>query len=95
MPRERPPPHSLAATLGRVLQRVRKDRGLTQQDLSEMTGLSTGVIRRYEFGDRSPSWDGFLRIARAFDMPPSMLMSQLDDFELAPLPCDDDEEDAA
>ena len=93
MPRERPPPHSLAATLGRIIHRVRKDRGLTQQDLAEMTGLSKAVIRRYEFGDRSPSWDGFLRIARACDMPPSMLMSQLDDFELAPLPVD--EEDAA
>jgi len=86
MPRTRPEPGSLPAVLGCLLQEKRLERGLSVPDLAALTGLSVGVIRRYEFGDRMPSWEAFITIARKLDMTPSQLMSYLDDFGLEKKP---------
>jgi len=35
------------------LQRIRKERGYTQDKLAELSGVKTGTIKRYEIGYRS------------------------------------------
>ncbi len=81
MPRQRPPEDSLPALIGRVLQTERETRGYTQEELGLRAGLSKAVIRRYEFGDRTPSWDAFLRLASALRIRPSELVAAFEDWQ--------------
>ncbi|MFA7301019.1 MAG: helix-turn-helix transcriptional regulator [Candidatus Shapirobacteria bacterium] len=48
---------------GRKLQRVRKKTGITQEKLSELTGLSTTFIGLMETGRRKPSLESLQKIA--------------------------------
>lgn len=41
--------------LGRALQMIRKQSGLTQEELAQKLGLATGTIQQYELGIRSIS----------------------------------------
>ena len=44
-----------AESLGAKLRRLRKTRKLTQGQLADMVGITTGQICQYEIGDRKPS----------------------------------------
>lgn len=55
----------------RLIQ-LRKARGLTQQDLSEVAQLHVNQIRRYEAGTAQPTLEALIRLAKA-------LHSHLDD----------------
>jgi transcriptional regulator with XRE-family HTH domain len=45
----------------------RKGRGLSQQELAELTGTTQSAIARLESGGRPPRIDTLLRIAEALD----------------------------
>jgi transcriptional regulator with XRE-family HTH domain len=51
--------------LGGVIREIREQRGLTQGELSQATGLSTSQISNIERGEFAPSVDALERIARA------------------------------
>ena len=96
MPRQPNADGSLSRALGRTIGDARRSRGMTQSDLAMVTGCSVKSVAKYEQGSRSPSYEQFIRIARACDIPPSALFSRLDEYPLPPAPCeldDDDEED--
>lgn len=42
---------------GARLRRLRKARGISQVELSEMTGIAQETISRYEKGSRTPIWE--------------------------------------
>lgn len=49
------------------IQRIRKEKGLTQAELAKKAGLSEISIRKYENGDRKPKIETLQRIASALD----------------------------
>jgi len=56
--------------LGRKILKLRKRRGLTQEQLAEETGLSQSAIRSYELGDRNPKSQHLEKIAQVLDVRP-------------------------
>lgn len=51
--------------MGQRLKRLRKDRGLTQEQLAEATGIPLTSLRNYEQDHREPRLDQARRIAVA------------------------------
>ncbi len=51
---------------GAKLKALRKGQKLTQQQLAERIGVAKSVVSYYESGDRYPSYDILINIARVF-----------------------------
>jgi transcriptional regulator with XRE-family HTH domain len=49
--------------LGRAVRAVRAERGLSQVQLTEATGLMQTWISHVEHGRRNPSWSNVVRLA--------------------------------
>jgi len=63
---------SLAATLDQVgprLKRLRSQQGVTLTELAETTGISKSTLSRLETGQRRPSLEMLLPLARAYRVP--------------------------
>lgn len=52
---------------------LRKDRGLTIQQVADGIGVSNGTISRYEKGTREPKLETWIKLADFFDVPVSYL----------------------
>ena len=52
-------------SFGTNLVRVRKDKGLTQDDLVKSSGVAISQIRRYEADKSSPTLDAIVRLVKA------------------------------
>lgn len=52
-----------AAALGRAVQAIRTEAGLSQVQLSEATGLMQSWISHIEHGRRNPTWSNIVRLA--------------------------------
>jgi DNA-binding XRE family transcriptional regulator len=52
----------------RVLLKVRRERNLTQKQLSELTGINQADISKIERGNANPSLRTLQRLATAMDM---------------------------
>ena len=62
-------------TFGEKVRAARKERGLSQKELAQMTGIAVRTIINYESGSRMPkSKDSYYRLAEALDIDPSSLM---------------------
>lgn len=66
-------PEEIAASNARVeimiaLSKARKEKGLTQKALSEMTGVRTSAISRLENGNTPTQIDALIRLFAAMDM---------------------------
>ena len=59
------------AVIGTILQRLRKQQGLTQQDLAKRLNLSVVMISQWERGKRTPKPETLKRIADALGVPVS------------------------
>ncbi len=64
--------------LGSYLLQARWASGLSQTDLAERSSLTQAQISYFELGRRQPSFDQFLRIAKALDVPIQRLLSGAD-----------------
>jgi transcriptional regulator with XRE-family HTH domain len=58
----RKPMSPLGLGFGRFVRRLRKARGLTQEQLAERAELSSDTIRRLELGSFSPSLDTLIKL---------------------------------
>jgi len=56
---------ALIEGLGPAIRRVRRERGLTQEELAGEVGASVAHLSRLESGARQPSLEGLLRVAAA------------------------------
>ena len=63
-----------AEVIGRVLQQVREQHGLSQELVSGLAGIGRTHLSAIERGQRKPTLETFFRIAYALDMNPSELM---------------------
>jgi transcriptional regulator with XRE-family HTH domain len=52
-----------AAALGRAVQTIRAETGISQVQLSEATGLMQSWISHIEHGRRNPTWSNIVRLA--------------------------------
>lgn len=51
---------------GEKLKKLRTSQKLTQQQLADRIGVAKSVVSYYESGDRYPSYDVLVKIARIF-----------------------------
>ncbi|MGW6917544.1 helix-turn-helix domain-containing protein [Kitasatospora sp. NPDC054939] len=65
---ERPVPGE-AASLGALLRSLRLDRGMTQEELGEASGLSVRSIRDLEHGVSCPRISTLRLLARTWELP--------------------------
>jgi putative transcriptional regulator len=57
-----------AAALGQAVQAIRAEKGLSQIELSEATGLMQSWISHIEHGRRNPTWSNIVRLAQGLDV---------------------------
>lgn len=55
-------------TIGIKIKEIRKEQGITQKQLANLTGLSEISIRKYENGDRNPKIENVKKIAKALNV---------------------------
>jgi transcriptional regulator with XRE-family HTH domain len=68
---------TIAETFGSNLQRIRKQQGITQQQLGAFTRISTSFIGEMERGLKSPNLEAVVAIARALRVPIADLVEGL------------------
>lgn len=66
------------AAFGRLIQRLRKERGFSQERLAEVSGCDRSYLSFLERGINSPSLSMFMRIATALSLKPSELLAQVE-----------------
>jgi len=60
--------------LGKNIKNIRKEKELTQEELSEKVGVSLEFIGRIEIATSKPSLDTLFKIAKALDVEPYELL---------------------
>jgi transcriptional regulator with XRE-family HTH domain len=68
-------PDVFSSALARTLQTVRKEQGLSMEELAVKAGITRPAISMYESEDRNPSILILYRIATALGMKTSELIS--------------------
>lgn len=61
------------ANAGKLIKEARKNKGLTQKQLAEKTGLATVTIQQYERNLREPRLKNIIKIANALNVSPESL----------------------
>lgn len=61
------------------LKQLRSDRGLTQKQVSESTGIDTMAYQRYEYGTRDPAFSKLIALADYFDVSLDYLVGRSDE----------------
>ena len=56
------------------LKKLREEKGLTQVQLSELTGISTRMIQKYESANARPRLDAAEKIAKALNITADQLL---------------------
>lgn len=65
-----------AAALGRAIQAIRTEHGLSQMQLAEATGFMQSWISQVERGRRNPSWNNVARLAEGLGVSVSELAAR-------------------
>ena len=65
-----------AAALGRAIQAMRTEHGLSQMQLAEATGFMQSWISQVERGRRNPSWNNVARLAEGLGVSASELIAR-------------------
>ena len=68
--------HTLAASLGNQITRLRPKRGWSQIMLAEVLGYDERYIRQLEQGTKSPTLRTLVNVAHAFEIPVSTLIKR-------------------
>jgi transcriptional regulator with XRE-family HTH domain len=68
-----------AAALGRALQAVRTERGISQMQLAKATGFMQSWISQVERGRRNPSWNNVARLADGLGVSVSELVARAEE----------------
>ena len=60
------------------LQQLRERKRISRKTLSELCGLTSGAIRRYERGERMPTVDALIAIADCLGVSTDYLLGRTD-----------------
>jgi DNA-binding XRE family transcriptional regulator len=74
--------HTLQKVFGHRLVRLRKDRGITQEELSFRVGVSVMTVGRWERGEYGPEFDKLEALAKAIGIPIRSLFTFSDNPDL-------------
>ncbi len=64
------------AAFGKAVQGLRKEQGLTQQEVSERMDVPATYLSDIERGIRNPSWSTILALAKAMKVKPSEIAAR-------------------
>ena len=64
---------------GIVIRRLRKERNLSQEVFSGLTGIARSHLAMIELGTKQPNFETIWRIANAFDISPHHLVEYIED----------------
>jgi transcriptional regulator with XRE-family HTH domain len=64
----RRPPTDWEEAMGKRLQRLRQERGLTQTQLAEKAGVPFRSLQNWEYGRRTILFDAAVKLADALDV---------------------------
>lgn len=67
-----------AIVVGKVIQRVREERGLSQEVVSGFACIGRTHLSSIERGERKPTLETFFKIADALSMPASALLAEIE-----------------
>ena len=67
------------AAVGRVIRRIRRRRGLSQEVVSGMAGIARTHLTMIENGSKQANLETVWKIALALDMQPSELIRQVEE----------------
>lgn len=67
-----------AKIVGRVLQRIRENKGRSQELVSGFAGIGRTHLSAIERGERKPTLETFFKIAEALEMRPSEIMVEIE-----------------
>ena len=65
--------------VGRVIKRIRKERGLSQEVLSGLASMARSHLAMVEGGTKQPNFETLWRIANALEMPPHRLVKLIEE----------------
>lgn len=65
-------------TVGRVIKRVREEKGLSQEVVSGLADIGRTHLSAIERGTRKPTMETFFKIANAMDIAASDLLKQIE-----------------
>ena len=68
-----------AVVVGRVIQRFREEKKLSQEVVSGFAGIGRTHLSAIERGERKPTLETFFRISEALQMRPGRLMDAIED----------------
>ena len=71
------PQRETQKSLGRRINIVRKEKGLTSEAVSELCYINSTYLRQIEAGSKVPSLPVFVSICRALEVSPSYLLAGL------------------
>lgn len=60
--------------LGKRLKDLRKEKGLTQQQVADRVWVSKAVVSSYEIGTRTPSYEVLIKLAKLFGVSTDFLL---------------------
>lgn len=63
-------------TFSERLKKIREQKGLTQEQLAQRSGLSRRMIQKYESGVARPRFDASEKIASTLEVPVSELLGE-------------------
>ncbi len=68
-----------AVIVGKVIQRFREDKGISQEVLSGFADIGRTHLSAIERGNRKPTLETFFRISEALGVRPSVLLAAIED----------------
>jgi transcriptional regulator with XRE-family HTH domain len=71
------PPPDLRVLFGKRVRELRLKRGLSQEELAELTGLHHNYVGSVERGERNISLVNIVKIARGLSVTPSTLIETI------------------
>jgi transcriptional regulator with XRE-family HTH domain len=71
-------PQSPQASFAANVRRIRERRELTQEQLGWAAGIHQTAIARIENGERKPTLDTIIKLARGLEVPPAELFTGID-----------------
>lgn len=72
-----PKGRSLEELFGQVLQQLRKEKGLSQEELGFESGYHRTYMSLLERGKKSPSLKTIFQLAKALDVEPSVIVERI------------------
>ncbi len=67
-----------AIIVGKVIQRIREEKGLSQEVVSGFACIGRTHLSAIERGARKPTLETFFRLAEAMNMPASTLLAEIE-----------------